>query len=198
MKKLRKFLAKTGPVFVLLLFGAIGFSFFAARRACDEIMKSELAPPPRYSTQFVLHPERYLEQGVAGFGLKPGWVVTYAPRGLGYGTAFFVTPFGKVLTRGTPQIVARQHIQDNVALDKFKAGFAQVDAAVQVGNSFSNVIKVLGTNYFASTNNDGSFFAIFNYEPRVVGPVEWLTNGFSLKVSKSGIVTQKDYGYTSR
>lgn len=196
MKNFRKFLTKFAPLLVLLL-AAFGFSCFAARRACDEIMKSELASPPRYRTQFVLHPERYLD-GAYGFGFKPGWVVTYAPRNREYGDAFFVTLTGKVLTRGTPEIVKRQHAQDQLALKKFTDAFAKLDAAVQVGSSFSQVVAVLGKRYFASTNGDGSFEAIFDFYPESVmlTRVAWLTNGFSLEVSKNGIVTAKNYWFT--
>jgi hypothetical protein len=134
--------------------------------------------------------------GADELGFEPGWVVTYAPRSKEYGTAFFVSFLGKILARGTPSLVSRQHKQDRVALEKFGAGFAKLDAAVQVGSTFSNVVSVVGTPHTAFTNSDGSLSVFYHYLKLPSPPVGWLTNGFSLIVS-NGIVVHKGYSYTS-
>ena len=170
MKRLRKLLGKIPPALVVVLM-VVGFSAFHARRACDEIIHSEIAPPPRYSTRFVLFPSHHMG-GAEDLAFRPGWVVTYAPQSREYGSAFFVSFFGKMLARGTPSIVSKQHKQNEMTLEKFHEGFAQLDAAVQVGGMFSTVRSVLGS-------------------PHVT-----LTNGFSLIVS-NGIVVRKGYSYTS-
>ncbi len=174
----------------------VAFSAFHARRMCDQTMSAEVAPPPRYNTRFVLHPDRHMD-GMADTGFNPGWVVIYAPRNTTYGTAFFVTFFGKILARGTPTVVRSRHAQDQMSLESFRQNFAQLDAAVPVGTTFRNAVSVLGPHFFAHTNRDGSVFsAAFTYMPRSLAPVDWLTNGFVLVVS-NGIVVQKDYSYTS-
>jgi hypothetical protein len=107
--RLRKIFGKIAPAVAVVLM-VVGFSAFHARRACDEIVRSEIAPPPRYGTRFVLHPSQYMG-GADELGFKPGWVVTYAPRSRQYGTAFFVSFFGKMLARGVHtfvQFAARQ------------------------------------------------------------------------------------------
>jgi hypothetical protein len=194
MKPLRKIIAKIAPAVAVLLM-VVGFSAFHARRACDEIVRSEIAPPPRYSTRFVLHPSRYMG-GADELGFKPGWVVTYAPRSREYGTAIFVSFFGKMLARGTPTIVGHQHKQDEMTLEKFRDGFAQLDAAVQEGGMFSTVEAALGSPHASFTNDDGSLSVFYTYMTRSLTPVDWLTNGFSLIVS-NGIVVRKGYSYTS-
>jgi hypothetical protein len=194
MKRLQSTLAKAAPPMAVLLI-IVGFSAFHARRACDEIVRFEIAPPPRHSTRFALYPNHYMD-GANELGFRPGWVVTYAPRSKEYGTAFFVSFLGKMLARGTPAIVARQHNQDKMTLEKFHDAFTQLDSAVQVGSPFSNVVSVLGSPHVALTNSDGSLSVFYTYMPRSLPPVDWLTNGFSLIVS-NGIVVRKDYSYSS-
>jgi hypothetical protein len=195
MKRLRKIFGKIAPAVAVLLM-VVGFSAFHARRACDEIVRSEIDPPPRYSTRFVLHPSRHMD-GADELGFKPGWVVTYAPPSRHYGTAFFVSFFGKMLARGIPSFVTQQHKQHEMTLEKFRDGFAQIDAAIQVGGMFSTVESVLGSPHDSFTNDDGSLSVFYIYMLRPMTPVNWLTNGFSLIVS-NGIVVRKDYSYVSR
>ncbi len=194
MKRVRKILSAIAPPVVVVLMIA-GFSAWHANRACDEVIQSEIAPPPRYSTRFVVYPGHYME-GADDLGFKPGWVVTYAPRSREYGTAFFVSFFGKMFARGKPDIVIRQRKQDEMSLERFRGGFAQLDAAIQVGAPFTNVVFLLGNPHATFTNQDGSLSVYYAFMPRSLMAVDWLTNGFSLIVS-NGIVVRKDYSYTS-
>lgn len=175
---------------------AVGFSAFYARKVCNEMIAG-IAPPPHYSTRFVLYPGDYITNATE-LGFKPGWVVTYAPRSREYGTAFFVSFFGKMLTRGTPDIVNQQHKQEDMTLEKFREGFAQLDAVVHEGSNFSVVEAALGKPHSVFTNEDGSLAVFYDFEPRSSRPLHWhwLTNGFSLLVS-NGIVMRKGYSYSS-
>lgn len=131
-------------------------------------------------------------EGVSKAGFNPGWVVTYAPESMEYGVAFNVTLFGEIRGRGTPNIVARRQKQDQVGTQEFREWFAQVDAKVREGSTFSNVVSILGKPCVADTNNDGTFSAYYEYLPRVKIPGALLTNGFSLVVS-NGTVVRKGY-----
>jgi len=175
----------------------VAFSGYHARRICDETVGAEILPPPRYSTRFVLYPARHLE-GADDLGFKPGWVVTYAPCSRWYGTAFYVSFFGKMLARGTPRVVTQQHFEAQEGIERFQRWFAQLDAAVQVGTSLTNALAVLGKPLLTTTNDDGSIETHFGYTPRELGraPIEWLTNGFTLVVS-NGTVVWKGYSYMS-
>jgi len=90
----------------------------------------------------------------------------------------------------------QQHAQEN--LDKFRQVFAQLDAAVQVGMTFSNAAAILKVQPGIMKRDDGTFDAHFTYMPRSLdyAKVNWLTNGFALRVSNE-IVIRKDYSYTS-
>lgn len=130
--------------------------------------------------------------GADQIGFNPGWVVTYVPQTREYGTAFYVTFFGKVRARGTPDIVTAKHKLDDVVEKKFIRDFADADAAVKVGSKFPNVVSVLGDQYMADTNADGSFDVYYVFMPCAKSPNTWLTNGFHLKIS-NGVVVWKDY-----
>ena len=131
-------------------------------------------------------------------GFKPGWVVTYAPRSRNYGTAFFVSLFGKVQARGTPFIVTTQRIEANEGIEKFRKAFAQVDSAVEVGSAYSRAVAILGQPITTFTNDNGLIQVHFSYTPKAMGhvAVDWLTNGFTLLVSND-IIVRKGYSYTS-
>lgn len=171
--------------------GIVCFSAFNARKVCDELIQAQILYPPRYSTRFVLNPNHYMD-GADQIGFNPGWVVTYAPQTREYGTAFYVTFFGKVRARGTPDIVTAKHKLDDVEEKKFIRYFADADAAVKVGSKFPNVVSVLGHQYMADTNADGSFDVLYIFMPRAKSPNTLLTNGFHLKVS-NGVVVWKGY-----
>jgi hypothetical protein len=171
----------------------VGFSAFHARRICDEAIGAEGLPPPRYNTRFAIYPDHLME-AAAKVGFNPGWVITYAAPSREYGTAYYVDFFGRMRSKGTPNIVIRRHEQDDADMEKFRAWFAHLDAAVTVGNTFSNVVSVLGDQYVAFTNSDGSFSAYFQWMPRSMPPRRMATNGFSLKVSND-IVVWKDYSF---
>ena len=134
--------------------------------------------------------------GATGLGTRPGWVVSYAPSTRQYGSAFFVSFFGKMLARGTPALVHEQHERDQHTLEVFTDSFARLDAAIQEGIPFSNVVAILGDQYVALTNENGSFSAYYDYTPRSMAPVEWITNGFSLVIS-NGVVIHKAHSYMS-
>lgn len=91
----------------------------------------------------------------------------------------------------------QQHAQEN--LDKFRQIFAQLDAAVQVGMSYSNACAILQVQPGIRKRDDGTFDADFDYQPRSLdyATYNWLTNAFVLRVSND-IVIRKDYGYTSK
>jgi hypothetical protein len=151
------------PVVVVLL--VFAFSSFHAQTISDRTIRREIAPPPHYRTRFVLYPNRHIE-GVDELGFKPGWVVTCAPRSKTYGTAFYVSFFGKILTRGTPSLVGKQHQQAHESVEKFQTAFAQLDIAVPLGSTFSNALAVLGKPILTKTNNYGSLRTYFDYMPR--------------------------------
>jgi hypothetical protein len=169
----------------------VGFSAFYVRRVCDAKMQAAGLPPPRYSTRFVLYPEYHMDEA-GKIGFNPGWVVSYAAPSREYGTAFYVSFFGRIRNRGTPRVVTHQHEQDEIGMKKFREWFAQLDAAVTVGSTFSNVVSVLGDQYAAFTNSNGSFSAYLDWMPRSVPPGRWVTNGFSFDVSND-IVVRKRY-----
>lgn len=172
------------------------FSALRARRMCDQTIGAEIAPPPHHSTRFVLSPVLHMEGADSGF--KPGWVVTYAPKSGTYGTAFYVSFLGKMEARGTPLAVTAQRRVAQQGIEKFRQSFAQADAAVQVGNTFSSAVAVLGKPMSVDTNGNGTIEAYFSYTPREVGRIEidWLTNGFTLRVSNN-IIVRKGYSYMS-
>lgn len=182
---------------VALVLLCVAFSAFHARRICDATVGAEIAPPPRYSTRFALYPSRHME-GADDVGLMPGWIVTYAPRTKSYGSAFCVSFFGKMLARGTPLMVTKQKLQAKQGVENFQRAFAEVDAVVQVGTTFSNAVALLGEPIATFTNGDRFVEAHFNYMPRDLGQIriDWLTNGFTLLVS-NGIILRKTYSYTS-
>jgi len=192
IKPWRKALSKM-VVFIVVVLMVGGFSAFNARKFCDEIMRAESLPPPCYSTRFVLNPEHDMD-GADKIGSSPGWVITYASQTREYGVAFYVTLFGKIRARGTPNIVTCQHERDRINMDKFCAAFVQADTVVTVGSTFSNVVSVLGNKFVAFTNSDGSFSAVFDYLPLPKPPSKLITNGFSLLIS-NGIVVRKGYSY---
>jgi hypothetical protein len=196
IKSLRKVLEKIAPTAAVVLM-IVGFSAYHARRNCDGNIGEEFDPPPRYNTQFVLYPGHHIE-GKTDLGFKPGWVVTYATPTLTYGTAFYVSIFGKVLARGTPCIITQQHMKAQEGIEKFQRRFAQLDAAVQVGTTVNNALEVLGEPMLITTNADGSTTTHFQYSPRELGriSINWLTNGFIL-VASNGIVVRKSYSYMS-
>jgi len=103
-----------------------------------------------------------------------------------------------MLARGTPSLVAEQHQQAQENINKFQTVFAQLDASVPVGSTFSNAVAVLGAPITIITNDDGSLVAFFDYRPRAEGliKIDWLTNGFTLLLSNN-IVIHKGYSYTS-
>ena len=170
----------------------VWFSALRAQKVCDEAMKAEGLP--RSSTRFVFNPDNCIA-GDAKIGINASWVVTYAAPNREYGTALCVTLLGRIRARGTPSIVARKHEEDDLVMEQFHKGFAQLDAAVVVGSTFSNVVSILGSNYIAFTNTDGTFSAYYNWMPRIMHPGKFITNGFSLKVT-NGIVGWKGYSTT--
>lgn len=195
MKRLRKWLA-TVASFLILVLVIVGFSVYNARRACDKILRNEFDPPRPYSTRFVLYPTHHME-GAEDLGFKPGWIITYANSTRRFGTAFYVTFFGKLRARGTPNFVVRNRAQDQIDMDRFVKAFAEADAAVQVGNSFSNVVALLGSDFVAHTNDNGSVSIDYFFMPRSLAPAKWLTNGFALTFS-NGILVRKDHSYMGR
>ena len=190
----RKALAKIAmPIAVILIL--VAFSAFRAWKISADAIEAKGAPPPFYSMRFVFHPEHYIEN-THDLGFQPGWVIIYAPRNKFYGTTYYVTLFGKMITSGTPTIVTMQRQHEQESIEKFRQVFARLDAAIPMGISFSNAVTILGSNFIGITNDDGSFSADFIYEPRTTYPVGWLTNGFTLLVSND-IVVRKGYSYTS-
>jgi hypothetical protein len=192
----RKGLALVAPVGVVLVMVFI-FSGFYARRECDETIRAEIAPPPRYSTRFVLRPAKHMADA-GDLGFKPGWLVTYATRSKTYGTAFFVGLSGKILARGTPTIVASVQSQARAGIQRFAQAFSKIDSVVTLGSKYSAALPLLGAPVFTSTNESGLLTAYFSYQPRDMErtSVALLTNGFSLTVSND-IIIQKDYAFTS-
>jgi hypothetical protein len=91
----------------------------------------------------------------------------------------------------------QQHAQEN--LEQFKQTFAQLDAAVQPGMTFSNASAILKVPPLIMKHDDGTFDADFVYMPRSLdyATYSWLTNGFTLRVSND-IVIRKDYSYSSK
>lgn len=174
----------------------VGFSALCAQKVCDEAMKAEGLPAPRYSTRFVFYPDNCMV-GDVKIGINASWVVTYAAQNREYGTAFCVTLLGRIRARGTPSIVARKHEEEDLEMEQFHKRFAQLDAAVVVGSTFSNVVSLLGSNYIAFTNADGSFSAYYQWMPRIMRPGKFISNGFSLNVT-NGIVGWKGYSTTVR
>jgi hypothetical protein len=170
------------------------FSFLRARRACDVIFKSELSPP-RSSTRFVFDPDRHMDGAEPGF--NPGWVVTYAGWSRNYGTSFLVSFLGKVQARGTPAFVTDRRKKAEGDIEEFRRHFALLDAAVNVGDNFSNVVAVLGPPRVAPVKGGGLFVADYDYEHPLSGPVGRVTftNGFSLVISNN-IIVRKGYSYS--
>lgn len=190
---------KTLKIALMLVAGVIvlvSFSAFHAYKVSDGYIRDGV-PPPFYGITFVLHPNRYID-GASELGFKPGWVVTYAPHSKNYGTAFFVSLFGSMLASGTPAIVANQNQQWQKDIKKFQRAFAQVDAAIQVGMTLSNVVANLKIQPVILTNVDGTVDAFYHFTPRALEhiKVDWLTNSFRLEIS-NGVVIKKFYGFTS-
>jgi hypothetical protein len=175
----------------------VAFSAFHAYRVSDDTIRNTIAPPPFYSIRFVLYPNHRIE-GVQDLGFKPGWIVTYAPRGPTYGTAFFVPVYGRMAVSGMPCIVAKQHQQAKDNIETFRQAFARLDSTVQAGTVFSNVVSILGRPITTMTNTDGTLEVFYDYMPSSLdyAKVDWLTNGFTLLVS-NGIVIMKGYSFTS-
>jgi len=146
-KTLKKALMLLGVVLVI-----VSFSAFHAYRISDEYIRDSV-PPPFYGITFVLHPNRYID-GARELGFKPGWVVTYAPRSKDYGTAFFVSLLGSMLASGTPAIVTKERQQARGDIEKFRQAFARVDAAIQIGMTFSNAAAILRIPPAILTNDD--------------------------------------------
>jgi hypothetical protein len=180
---------------VVVIFAAVLFSGYHARRVCDLLIDGKFAPP-YFGTRLVFYPERHIEGAKPGF--RPGWVVAYAPESKNYGTAFFVSFLGKSMASGTPSFVKAQKKEAFEDIEKFCQAFAQKDAATKVGNNFSNVASMLGRPWRASTNGDGSFSAYYSYTPPLGGrvPIDWLTNGLMLHV-RNNVIVRKGYSYTS-
>jgi hypothetical protein len=174
----------------------VSFSVFRAYRISQSHIRNTL-PPPLYSIQFALHPNCYID-GDREFGFKPGWIVTYAPRSKNYGTGVLVSLFGSILGSGTPTIVTKVHENAEDDIGKFKQAFAQVDAAIEVGMTFSNAAGILRVPPALMTNDDGTLVAFYTFRPRAMEhtAVDWLTNGITLHIS-NGIVIHKTYSYTS-
>ena len=174
----------------------ISFSAVRAYRISQSHIRNSL-PPPFYSIRFALHPDYYID-GDREFGFKPGWVVIYAPRSHNYGTAVLVSLFGSILGSGTPTIVTKVHEQAEDDITKFRHAFPQVDAAIEVGMTFSNAAGILRVPPALMTNDDGTFVAFYTFRPRAMDhtAVDWLTNGITLHIS-NGIVIHKTYSYTS-
>ena len=91
----------------------------------------------------------------------------------------------------------QQHAQEN--LEQFKQEFAQLDAAIQTGMTFSNASAILKLPPAIRKHDDGTFDAYFNYMPNALdyAKYDWLTNGFTLRVSND-IVVHKSYSYSSK
>ena len=195
-KRLLTILKKAGPV-LFAIFLILVFSAYHAWRTCEELTREKIAPPPYYGMTFVLYPNRHIADA-PDLGFKPGWVVTYAPLSKNYGTAFFVPFLGKLRASGTPMMVATQHQEAALDLEKFQRAFATLDTAVQVGTPYRNALTVLGEPTVIMTNADGSLWVHVSYEPRAEGRISitGLTNGFSLLVS-NGIIIYKGYSYMS-
>lgn len=190
-KILKNALICVGIVLVLVCFSA-----FHAYKTSNEYIRDSI-PPPLYSMRLVLHPNRYID-GIPELGFRPGWVLTYAPRSKNYGTGVCVSLFGSMLASGTPTIVTQERQQAKSDLEKFVRAFAQVDAAIHVGMTFSNADAILRVPAAMLTNSDGTIAAYYTFMPRALEhiSVDWLTNGITLHVS-NGIVIGKTYGYTS-
>lgn len=188
---LKRTLICVGSVLALVALSA----FRAYKTSCDYVRDS--IPPPFYSTRFVLHPNHYVD-GAPELGFRPGWLVTYAPRSKNYGTAISVSLLGSVLGAGTPTIVSKERQKAINDLGKFQQAFAQVDAAIHAGMTFSNAAAILRVPPIILTNSDDTIDAYYPFMPRAIRhiSVDWLTNGITLHVS-NGIVTRKTYSYTS-
>lgn len=91
----------------------------------------------------------------------------------------------------------QQHASEN--LEQFKQTFAQLDAAIEAGMTFSNASAILEIPPVIMNHGDGTFDAYFSYMPRSLdyARYDWLTNGFALHVSND-IVVRKDYSYSSK
>lgn len=196
---MKSFLRKSwkNVLMLLLAFCAlIAFSAYHAHKLSDDYIRDSL-PPPFYGIRFVLYPNNHIE-GMPELGFKPGWIVTYAPSSKTYGTAFGVSLWGSMLGSGTPRIVIERLQQGRQEIEKFQEAFAKLDAAIRNGMPFSNAVAILGRPVAVSTNRDGNLDAWFVYEPRALeySKIDWLTNGFSLRIS-NGIVFGKNYSFTS-
>jgi hypothetical protein len=190
---------KNALVLLACAVAVIVFSGYRAYRIAEEQEKlRDFAPPPFFDVRFALHPNRLIVDAPP-LGFKPGWVVIFAPRFKGYGTAYFISPFGTLLAMGTPSIVAARRQQAEDSLDKFKLGFGRLDAAIRVGMPFRNVTTLLKIKPAILTNDDGTMDVYYQFTPRAqeFTKIDWLTNGITLHVS-NGIVTRKDYSYMSQ
>lgn len=180
-------------ILAVIVLAAAGFSARSAKKACDENLRAEPLPPPYYGIRFVLNPARQIN-GMENSGFSPGWVVTYAPETREYGTSFYVTLSGEIRGRGTPEMVSRRRGQDEANLRRFRQAFAQVDAAANVGETFSNVVAVLGQEGSILTNRDGSLEVTYDSVPPPGKHLDDVTNGFTLTIS-NGIVIKKAYSF---
>jgi hypothetical protein len=85
------------------------------------------------------------------------------------------------------------------SLDKFRQTFAQLDARVQTGISYSNACAMIQIQPVVRKRDNGTFDAyfIFATPPLAYTTYSWLTNGFYLRVSND-IVFYKGYSYSSK
>ena len=188
--------------FRIALVGVVGIVPLGinARLECDAELSEVHEPPPHFSTRLALYPHKQIV-GVST-NRDFGWVVSYVAPSKGYGKAFHLSFFGRIKGRGTPRVVA-DSIRDkqregDLVLEEFRVQFARVDAATEVGRSYSAALPYLGPPTSSETNDQGVLEVYFSYVPDIpLGyGVDWLTNGFSLHVVDD-IITSKAYSYTS-
>lgn len=92
--------------------------------------------------------------------------------------------------------VSEERQQATRERDKFQQAFAQLDAAIHAGMTFSNAAAILPGPPVMLTNNDDTVDAYYTFMPRHLEHVNWLTNGITLHISNA-IVIRKTYTYMS-
>ena len=188
---LNRWFGKLMIPFVVVSLG-VAFSAWHARKISEGTLRYDDSTLPYFSTRFVFYPNRHMT-GADDLGFKPGWIVSYAQSDKYYGTAFFVGFFGKMLTRGTPEIVTEKLAMENHAIEPFLKKMAEIDLSIKPGMARSNVIFLLGTPLVTDTNQDasGRFIRdIYDFEPRT----RWhgfITNGFSIFYSNDMVIQKQ-------
>jgi hypothetical protein len=160
---------------------------YRARRVCDRLLSAQANDMQYYNTRFAFRPQRYLWSREP-LGFNPGWIVSYADTSGFRSLGFHVSLAGDILASGASlaiPAVAKRHAEN----EKFLKGITQVEASIQPGASYSNILAALGPPLSETRFSNDVLRLDYVFGMAFPDRGDFATNGFVIIISNNVVVT---------